>query len=169
MGCDGNELAPGPVVHSVDIPVRWSDMDADGRVNNVVVLRFAEEARMQWAAALGTAVREPELMPVVAQVGCTFHAPIDYPAVIRVDVHCGRVGRSSVDLAFAIRDAARPDRHFASASAVWVWVDKATGKSARAPDCLRSFVRAAGDDRVGTGRSHGCEMKVRLLRRLAVG
>jgi len=79
-------------------------------------------------------------MPVVAKVGCTYHAPIGYPALVRVEVHCTRIGRSSVDLVFEIRDAARPQRHFATADAVWVWVDKASGKPAPAPECLRAAV-----------------------------
>lgn len=130
-----------PVI-SIDIPVRWSDLDADGRVNNVVVLRFAEEARMQWAEALRTSSESPNLMPVVANVGCTYHAPIVYPAVVRVAVHCNRVGRSSVDLLFEIRDARRPERHFATATAVWVWVDRASGKPESVPECIRSAIAA---------------------------
>ena len=124
----------------VDIPVRWSDLDADGRVNNVVVLRFAEEARMQWAEALRTSAEAPNLMPVVAKVGCTYHAPIDYPVVVRVEVHCTRVGRSSVDLSFQIRDARNPERHFATADVVWVWVERSSGRPAPVPECLRRCV-----------------------------
>lgn len=127
-------------VHVVDIPVRWSDLDVDGRVNNVVVLRFAEEARMQWAEALRTSVHAPELMPVVAKVGCTYHAPIGYPAVVRVAVHCTRIGRSSVDLLFEMRDAAKPERRCATATVVWVWVERSSGRSAPAPECLRHAV-----------------------------
>lgn len=63
---------------------------------------------MQWASLLGTATKVPELMPVVANVGCTFHVPIGYPATLRVSVHCTRIGRSSVDLCFEIRDASHP-------------------------------------------------------------
>lgn len=127
-------------MHAVEIAVRWSDLDADGRVNNVAVLRFAEEARMQWAEALETSVHAPDLMPVVAKVGCTYYAPIGYPTVVRVAVHCTRIGRSSVDLLFELRDAARPDRHFATASVVWVWVEKSSGRSVSAPECLRQAV-----------------------------
>ncbi|WP_316156899.1 thioesterase family protein [Cupriavidus sp. BIC8F] len=127
----------GPALHIVDVPVRWSDLDADGRVNNVLVLRFAEEARMQWTSVLGTSTEAPELMPVVVNVGCTFHTPIGYPATVRVSVHCTRIGRSSVDLCFEIRDASNPEVHFATATAVWVWVDKRSGRSAPAPASLR--------------------------------
>jgi acyl-CoA thioester hydrolase len=82
-------------------------------------------------------------MPVVARVECTYHAPIGYPAVVRVEVHCTRIGRSSVDLLFDMRDAADTRRHFAAAKAVWVWVDRSTGRSAPAPECLRRAAAAA--------------------------
>ncbi|SOZ17178.1 acyl-CoA thioesterase [Cupriavidus taiwanensis] len=78
----------GPALHIIDVPVRWSDLDADGRVNNVLVLRLTEEARMQWVDVLGTSIEAPELMPVVKTVGCTFHSPIGYPATVRVALHC---------------------------------------------------------------------------------
>ncbi|WP_430869915.1 acyl-CoA thioesterase [Cupriavidus basilensis] len=92
---------------------------------------------MQWTSVLGTATEVPELMPVVANVGCTFHVPIGYPATLRVSVHCTRIGRSSFDLCFEIRDASHPDIHFVTATAVWVWVDKQSGRSAPAPASVR--------------------------------
>ncbi|GAA5012781.1 hypothetical protein GCM10025734_58630 [Kitasatospora paranensis] len=34
--------------HIYDCPLRWSDMDAFGHVNNVVFLRYLEEARIDF-------------------------------------------------------------------------------------------------------------------------
>jgi len=49
-----NENPDGhPTLFSIGIATRWSDMDADNRINNLIILRYAEEARMQWAASLG--------------------------------------------------------------------------------------------------------------------
>lgn len=113
-------------------------MDADGRVNNVQVLRFAEEARMQWAEAAGFMRDAPDLMPVVASVGCTFHAPIGYPATVRVAIRCTHVGRTSVGLQFEISEAAPSQRRFATATAAWVWVDRASGVPTPIPASLRA-------------------------------
>lgn len=136
---DPDPASAGATVFSVDVPVRWSDIDADGRVNNVQVLRYAEEARMQWADVAGFTREAPDLMPVVASVGCTFHAPIGYPATVRVAVRCMRVGRSSVGLQFEISDATQSGTRFATATAAWVWVDRATGVPMPVPASLRAL------------------------------
>ena len=34
--------------YSADVPLRWSDMDAYGHVNNAVYLTYLEEARDEW-------------------------------------------------------------------------------------------------------------------------
>jgi acyl-CoA thioester hydrolase len=130
------------MLYAVDLAVRWSDLDADGRVNNVLVLRFAEEARMRWAASLGLDKSHPALMPVVASLGCSFKAPIGYPATLRVEVGCTRLGRSSMDLAFSLVDA-DTRAACATATAAWVWVDKASGKPVAIPGPLRALCEAA--------------------------
>ncbi|HEX7891679.1 MAG TPA: thioesterase family protein [Ramlibacter sp.] len=131
---------PGPVLFEAVLPVRWGDLDADGHVNNTVMLRYAEEARMQWAAALKLQAEAPDRMPVVAAIACSFHAPVHHPATLRIRVSCSRVGRSSLDLTFAI-DAleANAARSCATAYAVWVWVDQATRKSVPIPAPLRAL------------------------------
>lgn len=136
--------APGPVLFETRVPVRWGDVDADGHVNNTVLLRFAEEARMQWAAVLDLGRQAPDRMPVVASVGCTFLAPVHYPATLRVRVSCPQAGRSSLHLAFALDvvDAAGAAQACASACAVWVWVDKESRRPVPMPETLRTLCEA---------------------------
>ncbi|ETF01258.1 thioesterase [Advenella kashmirensis W13003] len=122
---------------STVIPTRWSDMDADGRVNNLVILRFAEEARMQWAASLELAQIAPDLMPVVATVGADFLSPIPYPCDLIVDIRSRRLGNSSLDLGFDIADSVSTGRLYARACATWVWLDKRTSRPAPMPQSLR--------------------------------
>ena len=38
---------------TLDIPVRWGDLDAFNHVNNTVFLRFIEEARIHFFTDLG--------------------------------------------------------------------------------------------------------------------
>jgi acyl-CoA thioester hydrolase len=132
---------PGPTLFETVVPVRWADIDADGHVNNTVMLRVAEEARMQWAAALGLEHRSPDRMPIVASVGCSFQAAVHYPGRLRVRLSCPRVGRTSLSLAFSIDvlDAAGAARPCASACAIWVWVDKETRRPVPMPDALRAL------------------------------
>lgn len=134
-------VVASPILFETVIPARWGDIDVDGHVNNTVMLRFAEEARMQWAAALDLERRAPDRMPIVASVGCSFHSPVHYPASLRVRVSCPRVGRSSLNLAFSIDvlEAAGAEHPCASACAVWVWVDRASRRPVPMPEALRKL------------------------------
>lgn len=125
------------VLFSVDLPVRWADLDADGRVNNVQMLRYVEEARMRWAAALDLATEAPGLTPVVAALQCDYHAPLQYPATVRADLRCTRVGRSSLQLHCTLLwiESAIP---VATATVAWVWTDAATSQPRPMPARLRA-------------------------------
>ncbi len=141
---DGS-ASPPAVLFSVDMPLRWADLDADGRVNNVQVLRFAEEARMRWAAALDLPAHAPGLAPVVAHLACTYRAALHYPGTVRAELACSRLGRSSLQLECALHllgpDAAGPV-HVADVSVAWVWTDAATGASHPMPALLRQRCEA---------------------------
>lgn len=138
-------VAPATALFETVLPVRWGDLDADGHVNNTVMLRFAEEARMQWAAALKLHQEAPDRMPVVAAVGCSYRAPVHYPASLHVRVFCTRVGRTSMNLAFemGVLEDGATERRCASAFAVWVWVDKERRQPVPVPAALRSLCEAA--------------------------
>lgn len=131
------EKPDSPILFSTVIPVRWSDMDADGRVNNLVILRYAEEARMQWTAKLRLGEMAPDLMPVVAAVEAQYQAPIQYPCSLTVDIRCTRLGNSSLNLVFHISNAAEPSCLYATSRASWVWVDKQTSRPVAMPQALR--------------------------------
>lgn len=129
------------------MPVRWADLDADGRVNNVQLLRFAEEARMRWASALGLPALAPGLASVVAALQCNYHAPLCYPSTVRAELRCTRLGRSSLHLECALHAAenspAMPEVHVADATVVWVWTDATTGAARPMPPLLRQRCEAA--------------------------
>lgn len=138
-------VVSGPVLFEAVLPVRWGDLDADGHLNNTVMLRFAEEARMQWASELRLEEQAPDRMPMVAAVGCSYHSPVHYPASLRVRVFCARLGRSSLNLTFSIDvlEAGSVERSCANACAVWVWVDRASRLPVPMPDVLRRLCETA--------------------------
>lgn len=130
-------MLQNPVLISVDLPVRWADLDADGRVNNVQMLRYVEEARMRWAAALDLAAEAPGLVPVVAALQCDYHAALHYPATVRAALRCTRLGRSSLQLLCTLHSV-EAAAHVATATCAWVWTDAATGHSHPMPARLRA-------------------------------
>ncbi|MDJ1136614.1 acyl-CoA thioesterase [Streptomyces iconiensis] len=97
--------------HSYQCPLRWSDMDAFGHVNNAVYLRYLEEARIDFMTRPareadsdsftgGTVVARHEidyLRPLVHQ-----HNPVT------VELWVTKLNAASVTFAYEIRETAVP-------------------------------------------------------------
>lgn len=137
-----DDLPSPPTRFTVEIPVRWADLDSDGHVNNTIVLRYIEEARMQWAQHLGLAASAPELMPIVASIACKYVAPVGYPTALEVAIGCARLGNSSLHLTFDVKDRDTGSL-YAQAIAVWVWVHVTSKRPSPMPPALRQACSAA--------------------------
>ena len=134
-------LVVGEALYTWPIATRWSDMDADGRVNNAVILSYLEEARMRWLEALGLARPPQPCFPVVASIACEYRAPIVHPAALAVSLHCHHLGRSSLGLYCEVADTddASPERVRVTGTFTWVWVGAADGRPVPVPDRLRAL------------------------------
>lgn len=94
--------------YRVNVPLRWSDMDAYGHVNNVQFLRLLEDARViafeQWFGPDRSLLDEGV---VVARHEIEYLAPLDFRhAPISVDIWATKVSGASFDLAYEVRDPA---------------------------------------------------------------
>lgn len=92
----------------VVLPVRWSDVDLFGHVNNAAFLRFLDDAR--FAAFPGMGVDEAgeisEAVLVVVKHEIDYLAPVRFTAEpLAVEVWVSRIGTSSVDFGYEIRTA----------------------------------------------------------------
>ena len=73
------------LVHSVSIPIRWGDMDAQGHVNSTVYFRYMEQARIEWLESLRERVGDVTGQgQVVVNASCTFLLPLCYPGAVEV-------------------------------------------------------------------------------------
>src|SRR5450755_1479466 len=73
------------LVHSVSIPIRWGDMDAQGHVNNTLYFRYMEQARVEWLESVREGAGDVGgLGSVIVNASCTFKLPLSYPGVIEV-------------------------------------------------------------------------------------
>jgi acyl-CoA thioester hydrolase len=117
--------APKPGVrgkrHVYLCPLRWSDMDAYQHVNNVVYLRYLEEARVDWMfrraseagvegfATFGTVVAKHEI---------EYRRPLVYrPEPVRVEVWVTGIAAAKFTVAYEVRD---DEEVYATASSVLV-------------------------------------------------
>lgn len=131
--------APGKLMHTSLIPMRWGDMDAYRHVNNTVYFRYMEQARVEFLEKVGYTVAPTGSAPVIINAACTFLLPLTYPGVVEVRMFFGAPGRSSIPSIYEIR-LQGDDTLYASGEAKIVWMEVASGKSVPIPDDLRAML-----------------------------
>jgi len=137
--------------YNVDVPLRWSDMDAYGHVNNVQFLRLLEDARVigfqEWFGQDRSLLNDGV---VVARHEIEYLAPLDFRhAPISVDMWATRISGSSFNLAYEVRD---PDEVgtalYARAETTLVAYDFATASPRRLRLDERAVLKGVAGDPV---------------------
>ena len=119
------------VRHVFQCPLRWSDMDAYGHVNNVQYLRLLEEARV---AMLFVEPKASDVMTLDGQLVVVRHeidytAPLVYrPEPIAIQTWVTRIGGASFTVAYEVKDV---DHVYARARTVLAAIDKESGRARR--------------------------------------
>lgn len=147
------------------VPVRWSDLDAYGHVNNAAVVRLLEEARIMafWGptdeevargaqrldSQLGLFGADAPQLTLIASQRLEYHRPLPFlreGAAVRLWI--SRLGGASFDVDYLVlrsddHDAAQP---YVSARTTVVVVDRGSGRAQRldpeARTALESFTAA---------------------------
>ncbi|GLF93647.1 acyl-CoA thioesterase [Streptomyces yaizuensis] len=120
--------------HIYHCPLRWSDMDAFGHVNNVVFLRYLEEARIDFMFRLRPADGSPSFSggSVVARHEIDYLRPLVHrhePVVVESWVT--RIRSASLTIAYEVKEAEGSDLVYVRASTVVVPYDLAAGRPRR--------------------------------------
>jgi acyl-CoA thioester hydrolase len=126
----------------VPVPLRWSDLDAYGHVNNVQIVRILEEARVHalWIAddpaertGTATAVIEgrvgSDTLSIIARTEIEYLKTIEYRRTpLDVQLWIGRLGGADFDVSYEICSpiGAEPFELYARASTTVALVDAAT-------------------------------------------
>jgi acyl-CoA thioester hydrolase len=146
---------------TVAVPLRWADIDANGHVNNVAMLRLLEEARIAtfWPVpeeqiALGARESTGRLAvfaegPAVHSVVASNHVeylrelPYRYDPIL-VDLWVSALGGSSMTVDYRVRTGDDPEgeRPYVTARTVLVAVDDETGTPVRFGPVQRDALRA---------------------------
>jgi acyl-CoA thioester hydrolase len=98
--------------HRVLTPLRWSDMDAYGHVNNVQFLRLLEDARVIAFAAHGSDEGGSMVSTglIVARSEIEYLHPLVFrPAPVAIDVWVTDVATANFDLGYEVLDQAAGD------------------------------------------------------------
>ena len=130
-------MAPSPHPYRVQVPLRWSDMDAYGHVNNVQFLRLLEDARVigfrEWFGEGRTLLDEGV---VVARHEIEYRAPLTFRhAPIEVDMWVTGTSGAGFDLGYVVRDPEPVgSRTYAVAETGLVLYDFGAGRPRRLAD-----------------------------------
>ncbi|MGW0229467.1 acyl-CoA thioesterase [Actinopolymorpha singaporensis] len=132
-------------------PLRWSDMDAYGHVNNVVYLRYLEEARVamffEGARTAGVSTFEGELVVVRHEID--YRRPLVFgPEPIVVETWVTDIRNSSCSLRYEVRN---DDLVYAEARSVLAAYDAKAGHARRLTDPERAWLEKFRDDAAPTG------------------
>jgi acyl-CoA thioester hydrolase len=88
------------------VPLRWSDMDAFGHVNNVSFLRLLEDARvLSMARWFGDGLSVVDRSVLVARHEIEYHTPLEYRTdPVAIDIWVTKIGGAGYDLAYVVTD-----------------------------------------------------------------
>lgn len=129
--------APHPAPVTVDIPVRFRDVDGMGHVNNAVFSTYLETARIEyWHRLFPDELDLSKVEMILARAEIDFRDQIRFPGTVRVSARCPRIGTKSFDLAYRVEPAAGGEL-YAEARTVQVAYDYRTGRTVPVSDELR--------------------------------
>ena len=113
--------------HRLQIPLRWSDTDAYGHINNVLFLRLLEEARVQALDDyLAAGAEGPRTALLVGRSEIEHLEPLLYRvAPVTVDLWVTRIGAADFDMAYEVLDPA-PDESAEDSAAGTVYAQAET-------------------------------------------
>lgn len=128
--------------HLTTAPLRWSDEDMLGHLNNLVYMQLAEEGRVRYfhdvfpKEVLETFWHQNGV--ILADIQCSFLKPVNWPSDIEVGTRIARVGNSSAEL---INGLFVEGELVARLKSVIVWMNYAENRSQPWPDAVKNAIR----------------------------
>ncbi|MBT2528142.1 acyl-CoA thioesterase [Streptomyces sp. ISL-99] len=137
--------------HIYRCPLRWSDMDAFGHVNNVVFLRYLEEARIDFMFRLAPGDGSPSFAggSVVARHEIDYKLPLVHRhEPVTIESWVTKIGAASLTIAYEVKDtdADGSERVYVRASTVVVPYDLEAARPRRISAEEKSFLQEYLDD-----------------------
>ena len=131
----GGLLGSAPV--TVDIPVRFRDVDGMAHVNNAVFSTYLETARIEyWHRLFPGELDLSKVEMILARAEIDFRGQIRFPGTVRVSARCPRIGTKSFDLVYRV-ESADGGELYAEARTVQVAYDYRAGRTVPVSDALR--------------------------------
>jgi len=134
-------LADFPVITS--IPLLWGDQDAFGHANNLVYMRWAETARVEYLLRVGQFPDLPPsgVAPILASMKCDYRRVLNYPDTVYVGTRITRIGNSSFQMEHRIVSQ-NLDQIAAEVDSTLVMLDYSRNKPVTVPAEVRNIIGA---------------------------
>ncbi|MFP8953524.1 acyl-CoA thioesterase [Natrialbaceae archaeon A-arb3/5] len=126
---------------TVDVPVRFRDLDPLDHVHHSVHASYIESARLAYAAEV-LGLEHDELPFVVANLEISYERPITLDDDLQVAVWITDLGETSCTIAYELLVDGET---VATAETAMVYVDPETKRPTAVPDGLREQIRAHED------------------------
>src|SRR3990170_1034650 len=121
---------------TIEVPVRFRDLDGMGHVNNAVYFTYMEQARSEGYRALMGITSVAEFDFILARAEGDFKAPIGFGETVVVRVKLTKIGDSSFRFKYELRSKAT-DTLFATGDSVLVCYDYKRAKPMLIPPRFR--------------------------------
>jgi len=139
-------MADEPVEHfELRIPVEPEDIDMLGHVNNVVYVRWVQDAAVAHWRARASAQEQASLIWVVVRHEIDYKRPAYLGDEIVARTWVGKASRRSFERHTELRRAA-DGQLLARARTVWCPIDRASGRLADVSEAVRGRFSARGEE-----------------------
>lgn len=130
-----------------EFPVRFSDLDAMGHLNNARYITYFEEGRAAWfRECVGMPAESTAYPVIVARIEIDYLAPVAPGQWVRVYTRCSRIGNKSITIEGQINACAGPDATEETPAGRYVctvvYFDYETGKTYPVPEEHRRKIEA---------------------------
>ncbi len=128
-----------PVI--ISFPILWGDQDALGHVNNIMYLRWAETARIEYLSRTGVWHGQASVStgPILAAISCEYRLPLTFPDTVYVGTRITELGNSSFKMAHRIVSGNHATVA-ADLDSTLVWLDYSTGRPLALPAAVREAI-----------------------------
>lgn len=127
----------------IDVPVRFSDMDSLGHVNNTVYLSYFEEARVHYFRELFNlpVTDSTTLGIIVLEIHCIYKTPAHYGEILRVYSKVSWMKNKSLEMQYLVTEIGS-GRIVAEGSSILVAYDYSTRQTIEISEDVRSKISA---------------------------
>ena len=123
---------------SVEIEIRFRDIDAYGHVNNAVFFTYLEVARTKVFKQHFHELMQQGILYLVVKAECEYKMPIKFTDKVIISMRITDIGHSSFTIEYKIHNG--NEKLFATAKTVMVTYDSKKNKPTKIPDTFFELI-----------------------------